>query len=283
MIDRDRVIAATVAELDARAGQCRPEHSEIGGGVADRLGLRRTPTTAPPGDPLDALGRGVFVRRISDWPVQLLARFDWCCVAVISGRREALNRDAGWYRDAQAAGVAVTVFDWLPSPHNYRAGLRGAVAFAVNVGALCYVVDAEKEWKGAGDEIAAAYMDEIDAGGMPPGFTSYSLPKQHPGIPWRAFLSRSVLSIAQAYDRDHLLAPHYATQAVAGYRERGAGRVVVGRGAHRRDDPATPEREVWRTPAQIVEHRATTPPKAAECWWMPAGQPSGRVVDAIVT
>lgn len=293
MIDRGLVIAAVRDELDARAEGCRPEHVAIGAAVADRLGLEHDTRPDLPRvveraivPPLDRLGTGAFVRRVQDWPLEVVRRFGWVCVAVINSNRAAMNRDRAWFEAVRSAGVAITVMDWLPAPANWGKGLASAVAFAREVGALAYVIDGELEWKGKHAVAAAAFVAEVARLGaeVRPGFTSYSLPTSHPTLPWRAFLEHAALAIPQPYDRFLNAAPGYAERACEEYRARGAVRIACGRGAHRADDPATPQVEAWRTPDQLRAHRALTPPAGivGTAWWFPAGRPSAERVDAIV-
>ncbi len=283
MITRAHVIGAVVAELEDRHGRTP---TCTGEGVADRLGLPSI-GTADTG-PLDRLGVGVFVRRIQDWPIELLARFGWACVAVLSSGRGAMNRDSGWWRAAGAAGVVLTAMDWLPGPERWPAGLADAIAWSAEHGSVCWVVDAEREWV---DEVYEADLYvrrarvRCDAAGCGLGLTSYAtLPRRWPA---EVFVPGcSDLTIPQPYDRWGAYLPGYAARVLDRYREAGAVRLAVGRGAFVDPDGAGPERARWRTPLEIARHRETTPPIEGDlvgsCWWPPRGRPKARVVEAIV-
>jgi hypothetical protein len=292
-LDRDDVVRAVREVLDGDKGQCRPEHARIGALVADRLGLLEDTAPEIPSakrGTLDALGVGVFVRRIKDWPIEVLARFDWACVAVVNDGRGKINRDSQWWRDARAAGVTLTAMDWLPTPGKWRSGLDDAIAWSTEHGSICYVADAEgpappRGWNGAAAqarEYVAAARALCDRHGCALGWTGLALPPRDDA--WRAFAGGSDLTICQPYDRDHELDPRYPVRSVERYRELGAQRVVLGRGAFRRErqsDGSLASR--WRTPSEIEAHRATTPAgTVSEAWWMPAGTPRARIVDAIV-
>lgn len=288
-IDRTAVVDAVAAELDERAEQCRTVHAEIGAAVADRLGLvHRDPK---PGNPLDALGVGIFVRRIEDWPIELLARFDWACVAVISSGRGKLNRDPAWWRDAGAAGVTLTAMDWLPPPGNWRPGLADAIAWTAEHGSICYVADAEgpgppRGWNGCDEEAreyVAAMRELCDRAGCGLGVTALALPPR--SYPRVLIEGCSDLAICQPYDRDHRLDRKYPLRSIERYRDLGAQRIAIGRGAFRRERNSMGElRARWRTPSEIEAHHATTPAEGlvGEAWWPPVGTPSDRIVDAIV-
>jgi hypothetical protein len=283
MITRAEVVDAVKAELDSRPEQVFGGHAAFGECVADRLHLAH--------DPLDALGVGVFVRRLRDWPIEIISRFGWCCVAIVTAERKAINRDLAWYEAARAAGVTITTMDWLPAPTSWHRGLADAIAFSAEVGAEAYVIDAEREWKGEDDEArrylaAAAKMTETITPHVRLGFTSYALCSPHPTIPWRTFLGGTEIAIAQAYDREHALKRGYAERAIAEYEERGARRVVVGRGAYRRElarSPGGKPRVRWRTALEIEQHAATTPASGhvGTCFWPPVGRPPAAVLDAI--
>jgi hypothetical protein len=285
MIDRPAVIDAVAAEVERLHV---PDPRAVGGRVADRLGLGAPIEHAPVADPLDALGVGIFVRKIHDFPIELVARFGWVCVALLNSGRMSLNRDSGWFADARAAGVRITVFDWLPPRARWLAGLTDGVRFADEVGALAWIGDCEGDWHGAPESAAIAYMDsvtEFGGGRVRPGFTSLALPSLHRTIPWRAFLSRSALAIPQPYDADSELDPAYPQRSCDEYRAHGAVRNACGRGAYRRDDPHTPRDEAgWRSASEIAEQRALTPTSGlvGTCWWPPAGRPDARLVDAMV-
>lgn len=288
---RDDVIAAVAAELDEREAQCRDAHVVIGARVADRLGLTAKLPAIVTANPLDALGVGVFVRRIRDWPIEVLARFDWACIAVINSDRGAINRDSQWWRDAGAAGVTLTAMDWLPTPGRWRAGLADAIAWSAEHGSICYVADAEgptppRGWNGeaeAAQEYVAEARRRCDMSRCALGWTGLALPPRDGA--WRAFAGGADLTICQPYDRDHQLDARYPVRSVERYRELGAKRVALGRGAFRREvQPDGSMRSRWRTPSEIEAHRRTTPEgTTSECWWMPAGTPSARVVDAIAS
>lgn len=293
MIDRAAVVGAVAAELDERVGRCVEEHGAIGARVADRLGLvERDHKPDNVVHPLERLGTGVFIRRISDWPIEVLARFGWACVAVISGQRARLNRDAAWWRDASAAGVRLTAMDWLPTPATWRSGLAEAIAWSAEHGSLCYVTDAEgpsapRGWNGAVVP-ARAYVAEMQrltaAAGCGLGVTALALPPA--SYPRILIEGCPDLAITQPYDRDHALDAAYPVRSSARYVELGARpeRIVVGRGAFRRERGRGGELVPrWRTPGEIEAHRATTPAgTAATCWWPPVGRMPPRVVDAIV-
>ncbi len=315
-VTRAQVVEATCRVLGRREStQIFGDHREIGGLIADELGktpenISRNISTlesdacdesagisgssrpsAPENNPLDELGVGVFVRRIGDWPIEVLARFDWACIAVIEDGRGKLNRDVGWWADARAGGVKLTAMDWLPPPAKWRTGLAEAVAWSAEHGSLCYVLDAEgpgppKGWNGQLAP-AKAFVAEArrlcDASRTGLGFTGFAtLPPIFPGP---TFLRGCAdLQIPQPYDRHGAYALGYGQRSVDGYRKLGATRIAIGRGAFVDPDGVGPELARWRVPQEIERHRATTPRNGlvGEIWWPPAGTPRPRVVDAIV-
>lgn len=297
---RDDVVGAVAAVLDEDHGTCLTYHRELGRRVADHLGLH---AVAEPAEedlaaaveaphPLEALGVGVFVRRIEDWPIEVLARFDWACVAVLTSGRGTINRDPAWWKDAGAAGVRLTAMDWLPSPHRWKPGLEEAIDWSTAHGSLCWVADAEtpgppRGWNGATRE-TRDYLElaraRCDAAGCGLGFTGIAmLPRT---VTWRRWVAgASDLLVPQPYDRWGAYEPDYAEKVLDRWRELGAAeeRLVVGRGAFVDPDARGPEKARWRTPGEIARHRATTPVGAtAECWWPPVGKPPSRAVEAIV-
>ena len=239
-------------------------------------------TCAP--HPLDSLGTGVFIRRIADYPVELLARFSWACIAVVNEGRGALNRDPGWWADARAAGVTLTAFDWLPTPQRFATGLEDAITWSAEHGSACYVADLEREWHHE-PAAATAYVDAArracDAVRCGLGLTSFAMvPKRRE---WEILVAGCAdLSVPQAYDRDGYYAPDYAARCVDRWQALGAQRIAVGRGAFVDPDRRGPEHARWRSVPEIARHRATTPPGMPTCWWPPAGRPRWQRVEAMV-
>lgn len=315
-VTRAQLIEATCRVLGRREStQIFGDHREIGGLIADELGNALENTSrnistlesdacdesagisgssrpsAPENNPLDELGVGVFVRRIGDWPIEVIARFGWACVAVIGQGRGALNRDPEWWADARAAGVVLTAMDWLPPPAGWKTGLDDAIAWSSAHGSLCYVLDAEtpgppRGWNGqlapaqAFVREARRLADEYRTG---LGFTGLAkLPSIFPGP---TFVQECFdLSIPQPYDRYGAYEPLYGRRSVEHYRKLGASRIAIGRGAFVDPDGVGPEKARWRSPQEIERHRATTPTTGivGEIWWPPAGTPKPRIVDAIV-
>lgn len=292
MITRAHVVDAVSAELNSIEGACRDEHRRIGDRVADRLGLAdQASIKHPSSNPLDRLGTGVFVRRIGDFPIEVLACFDWACVAVIEKGRSAINRDPAWWADAAAAGVVLTAFDWLPPPATWSTGLEDAIAWSSAHGSICFVLDAEgpgppKGWNG---QLAAAQAFSREARRLCDfyrcglGFTGFA--SLSPIFPGPTFLQEcSDLAIPQPYDRHGAYQPGYGKHSVEGYRKLGATRIAIGRGAFVDPDGVGPDRARWRSPQEIARHRATTPSEGlvGSIWWCPVGKPSPRILNAIV-
>lgn len=306
MTDRSTVIAAVTAELEQRAGECLEEHAAIAARVADRLGLRggleigsdrsEAPGITPqrsglevdrdlkPENVLDVLGTGVFVRRLHDYPIEILARFGWAIVPVINAGRAELNRDPAWWADARAAGVRLVAMDWLPTPTRMVTGHAEAVAWSAEHGAIAWLIDAEAEWHHRPVPAAALVAEArqlCDAHGLGLGLTSLAmLPDRRE---WEILVAGCAdLSVPQPYDRYGAYEADYAARSVDRWQRLGAQRIAVGRGAFVDPDGVGPEKARWRSPQEIERHRATTPPGLATAWWPPAGRPSARVVDAIV-
>lgn len=294
MTTREQLVEAVVCELRLRGTLAASHPVQTADAIADRLGLvapaiATADTLAPPPPEGEGrLGVGVFVRRISDWPIELLARFDWAVVAVLSSGRGAMNRDASWWRDAGAAGVVLMAMDWLPSPERWRSGLADGIAWSSAHGSTCWINDAEREWVRQALE-AARYVEyaraQCDASGCGLGLTSYATLPRH----WPSDVLVSGcgdITIPQPYDRWGAYEPGYATRVLERYRELGATRLAVGRGAFVDPDAQGPKKSRWRRPLEIARHRETTPPLkgdlVGECWWPPRGKPPAGRVEAIV-
>lgn len=299
-ISRDELEGAMIHEAagDASGRFDRYLVKKFSSAVADRLGLPPSCMAAPgPNDnPLDNLGVGIFVRRLVDWPIEVLARFDWAAVPVIASGRGKLNRDEQWFKDARNAGVTLVAWDWLPpSGHlKWSPGLGDAIRWSAEQGAACFMSDPEREWYGKRDEaklyVGASQFAAREAG-IALGVTSYALPSKRwpsdvfvPGLP--------DLCVPQPYDRFGEFAPGYAERSLEAYRRKGAERLVLGRGAFqlvRPHDQPGPQRARarWRYPAEIRAHIATIPARAAdvagEIWWPPRGEAPKGVVQAIVS
>lgn len=322
-LTRAQAVTIALEEMERYGDKLMEHRLDAARGIADRFGLRKdTPTEPPtpllrkhccdlwdrghrsgcpgaipstlpaPAHPLDSLGVGVFVRRLRDWPIEALARFDWACVPVLTSGRGAMNRDAGWWADAQAASVRLTAMDWLPPPGNFEAGLERAIDWSAEHGSLCWVVDAEtpgppRGWIGQPVQahsyvaIARARCDASDCG---LGFTGIAmLPRR---AEWRAFIEGcGDLLVPQPYDRWGAYEAAYPGRVLDRWRELGARdeRLYIGRGAFVDPDGRGPEHARWRTPQEIERHRATTPPGlAGECWWPPVGKMPSRVAGTIL-
>lgn len=77
---------------------------------------------------------------------------------------------------------------------------------------------------------------------------------------------------------------NYPEKSAEQFAELAAKVVVIGRGAHRRDDPKTPKKErAWRSPKEIREHRATTLAGADTAWWVPSGRIREDRLEAMVS
>lgn len=282
MVDRPTVIAAVVAELDERFRACEPLHRDIGAGVADRLDLAE-PAPPPP--------RGrvwLFGRRQSWLPLELTRRFGGVILATRSASAAKPNRSAAWCEAAREAGVELAGWDWALDPGAWRPGLAEHVRWLASVGAIALCINVEpmstpaRDWRRKHDELRAyttETREHCDRHGLELWVTSWSLPSSAPTFPWLELLAPAHRAIPQCYEVHGLDGRAYVDQAIAEYRERGAREIILGRAAHELDKS---DSDAWRTPAEVAQHRTSTPAGVDEAWWLAMGTPPRDVVDAIL-
>lgn len=308
-IDRPTVIAAVRDELDARARQCSEEHALIGGAVADRLGLLEQRVaevlqdgSAPaPGDTSSAAAsdgspaRGevwLFGRRVGWLPVAMAARFHGIILATRSGAAPKPNRSPGWCEAIRAEGVELAGWDWMLRPGQWKPGLAEHVSWLAGMGAsaLCLNIEPASgsergtatDWRGKHDELrlyVETARELCERHGLQLWVTSWSLPSQAATFPWLELVAPAHRCIPQPYEVHGLAGPEYVARVLREWRERGAGDVIIGRGAHELDKS---DADAWRTRTEILEHRASTPPGMDEAWWLAAGTPPAYLIDAIL-
>lgn len=281
-IDRATVITAVRDELDARALECREEHAAIGGSVADRLGLLEPPS-AP------ARGRvWLFGRRQSWLPLDLTRRFGGVILATRSASAAKPNRSVAWCEAAREAGVELAGWDWALDPGAWRSGLAEHVRWLASVGAIALCINVEpmstpaRDWRRKHDELRAyttETREHCDRHGLELWVTSWSLPTSAPTFPWLELFASAHRAIPQCYEVHGRAGAAYVAQAMAEYRERGARELILGRAAHELDKS---DSDAWRTPAEVAQHRSSTPAGVDEAWWLAMGTPPADVVDAML-
>lgn len=311
---REHLIAAVAAELDERVGRCVAEHAEIGAAIADRLGVIEEPTrpavvikvNAPIAtartydelarDTLDAMrgarrsfggARYLFVRQQPWIPTATAARFEGVVLTARTSRGRT-NRSRSWCEAVREAGTELALIDLMLPPGTWRPGLGEAIQFAADVGAKAYVLDIEPtretatDWRERHSELeqyCSRARELCDARRLELWVTSWALPSAAPTFPWLELFAPAHRAITQPYEVHGRAGAEYTKRCVDEYEERGARRVIVGRGAHELDKS---DRDAWRTPAQIAEHKRSTPADMDTAWWCPAGPIPPEVVDAIL-
>lgn len=299
MIDRDAVVGAVAAELDARAERCVEEHAAIGARVADRLGLVETHSELTgTRDPAEEINRpaelprsSLFVRRTTWVPVEVAARFNAVIVCTRSGAGR-VSLDRAWCSALRASGAEIVGWDWMLEPGKWREGLEAEIARLVVVGgrALCLNVEpaskpikgTPRDWRGHHAELAeytATAAELCHAAELELWVTSWAVAHTSPTFPWRELLQSADVAIPQPYEVHGAKGPEYVAESIRQYTELGARRLILGRGAHELDKS---DADYWRTPAQVREHRSSTPTGMPEAWWVPGGRLRPAVVDAMV-
>lgn len=293
MIDRAAVVGAVAAELDAREERCLEEHAEIGERVADRLGLVEGVADRDPKPENVILPRWLFVRRTSWVPPDDASRIGGAIVCTRSSAGR-VSLDRAWCASVLKQGGAIAGWEWMLEPGTWREGLEAEVDRLASVGAVALVINVEpasgaskgtaKDWRGRHAELAdytSTARALCDAAGLELWVTSWALPSAAQTFPWRELLQHAHRAIPQPYEVHGREGAAYVAQSIAEYRAHGAREIILGRGAHELDDS---DPDAWRTPAQIREHRESTPAGMPEAWWVPAGDLRRRpaVVDAIV-
>ena len=242
-------------------------------------------TTAPT---TPARGRAYLFARQQKWlSTALASRLGGVIVATRTNRGRA-NRDVSWYDVVRRSGAEIVTWEWALDPGRWRDGLTSEIAYAQTIGARAVCLNSEpmkdtsRDWRGRHAELrdyTEAARDQCDARGLELWVTSWALPSTAPRFPWLEFLAPAHAAIVQCYEVHGREGGAYVAQAIAEYRERGAKRIILGRGAHELDET---DADAWRTSEQIAAHRASTPPGLDEAWWTPPGVVREDAVDAIV-
>lgn len=251
----------------------------------------KSATSEPEAPEVDRSGASwLFVRQARWAPPPVAARYDGVIVATRYDERP-INRGTGYWRDLRERGVRTAGFDWLPLPGAWRPGLGAMVHFLRDVGAEAFCANIEplpddepNRWEGKHDE-ARRYVDEArrlcDGARLEFWFSSWARPSARRSFPWAEFVPRAHVNIPQPYEVHGRSGPEYVADVLEQWRDLGARRIILGRGAHeldRSDDDA------WRTVAEIAAHRQSTPAGMSEAWWPPTGDLARRpdLVEAMV-
>lgn len=229
-------------------------------------------------------GSWLFVRRTDFVPPEIGQRFDGL-LAVMRTERGWTSRDAGWWRSVEDRHLVG--WDWMLSPGAWAEGLDQSVGWAASMGCCAYCLniephrDSARDWRGQHEELeryCASAREACDRVGLELWVTSWARPESAPLFPWLELLAPAHVAIPQCYEVHGRSGPDYVAECLDQYQERGARRVLLGRGAHVRAS-----RWRWRTPDELAAHRSSTPVGYGEAWWPLASTPPERVVAAIVT
>jgi hypothetical protein len=242
----------------------------------------------------------LFVRQQAWVPVEVAVHFDAVLVASRIERRAKrgstafTNNDMDWYAEVRATGTDIVLWDWMVPPHIWDRRLSELFASATAVGARGVLLNVEpgsgddkhhpmRDWRGKGDELRAftqVARDLADEHGLELWVTSWALPPR--SFDLAALCEFADVCIPQPYEVHGRTGPEYVAEVLEAWREAGARRIVLGRGAHELDPS---DDDAWRTPAQIEAHRKTTPRGMPEAWWPAAGSLAkrGALVDAMVS
>jgi hypothetical protein len=229
----------------------------------------------------------LFVRRHRDvTPVQ--ANRCTGVIVAVESHRGIFNRDRSWWDGVSCEKQG---FLWLPLPGMWEEReTRETIRFLGSVRAVAVVVNAEPRspkhrprWEDGHRKEAADYMaivrEAATEHGLEVGFSSWARPSARRSFPWAEFVTASDFTIPQPYEVHGRSGSAYVDACLEEYRALGSHDTWTGRGAHELDRS---DSDAWRTPAQIAEHRESTPAGAKEAWWLPAGRLPGRVLDAIL-
>ncbi len=288
MITREDLIRVGTRQLSELGSKVAIDPLAAMTAIADGLGLNTPPRP----------GSALFVRQTRWVPPEVAARFD---VVIVGGRIESswrrgriakTNRDESWYAAVRGMGTAIAIFDWMIAPGLWRPGLEEAVDFAASVDAAAFLLNVEpankaerhtgRDWRGKGAELAAyagSARELCDARGLELWSSSWADPPR--SFPLRELVHLTHVDIPQPYEVHGRAGPEYVASVLAEYRAAGSREQILGRGAHELD---AGDDDSWRTPAQILSHRASTPRGMGEAWWLPAGDLAARpeVVDAML-
>jgi hypothetical protein len=210
-------------------------------------------------------GPGIFLRDLKDLSPETAARWlTWVAVPVLTkGRRT--NRDLDWYARFQDLGGRVVCWSWFDAPDQAPERLREAFQFASGLGAVSFILNGEKGWRGRS---AVKYVEQAralaDRHGMSLGLVSYSIPRSIRDFPWADFAERVDFGMPEVYDRRGAYDPKYPRQAIEGYEAAGFETVVPACAIYVRGDG----RWRWRTAQEIARHLALFPrPLRSVCAW----------------
>lgn len=279
-MDRSRIVKIVAEEIAASGDKALEQRVDVGRRVAARLSGVDAPTE-------ELAPSWLFVRQTRWCPPRVLRAFGGFLPAIRYLGRPT-NRGTAWYKEAANHDAQIAPFDWMPLPGEWRPGLTTAIAFAADNGAMAYCINAEplhpskpNRWEGKPDEaqaFAEAARDLCDRHRIELWFSSWARPEARKSFPWQEFIRPAHRCIPQPYRVHGRPGPTYEADVMTQWRDRGAKRFILGRGAHELDHS---DNDAWRTQAEIVAHRRTTPPGMVEAWWTPKGTIPAPLVDAM--
>lgn len=230
----------------------------------------------------------LFVRRTLDVAPEQANRCDGVIVAVRNPRGK-LGRNEDWWERVTCEKHG---FWWFVEPLAWNEGQiaetcgylrdRGAVSICMNIEPRGKSHDGKRWEDGYADDAVkfmALVVTHARRCGLRIGFSSWAWPQSRRSFPWREFMEPADYSIPQPYEVHGRSGQDYINASLGAYQELGSLEEWLGRGAHELDKS---DDDAWRTPAEIAEHRATTPPGMPEVWWLPRGRLPSKVLDAIL-
>jgi hypothetical protein len=280
MITRSTLELAVTSVLTASGAKALEDLHGTSEAIGDRLGLPRSVA------PAARARTWIFVRRQEWIDEDLAARFDGVIVGTRNSRGR-YNRSVKWYEAVRSKGVEIVTCELMVPPGEWKRGLAAEIAFARSVGARAFCINAEpskseSDWRGKHAELqlyTTTARDLCDQHGMELWVTSWAICSTARDFPWLELIAPAHVCIPQPYEVHGRSGDEYVAQVIAEWRERGASKIVLGRGAHENDKS---DSDAWRTPREIAEHRQSTPAGYDTAWWTAQGEPPGAVVDAIL-
>jgi len=241
----------------------------------------------PGGPQLPHEGAGMFVRATHHYPEYADQHLAWASICVLSGGRPR-SRSTEFWAKRREAGVVLSAWDWFPNPDKPTKGLADAIKFAAEQGAVSFILNAEKAFRGrpeAAREYASAARAACDEHGLALGFSSYSKPYTVKDFPWDEFSEHCDFGVPQIYDRENEFDPDYPSEAIQAWRAVGFDLVLPACGIYYGVKPTRKGEKwkwYWRKAYMVTRHLHLFPePLIAWLAWPLAGRPPGATLEAL--